>query len=295
MLQRNPPQVAVLDIGLPGIDGFEVVRRLRARGGTTPVLLLTARDAIEDRVRGLELGADDYLVKPFATPELVARIRALARRNAAEDQHPARWATWSGRRRRAAPASASARWNCRRANGRCSNTCCSRRAGWCRSSRSSTPSLPWGEDLTLNAVEVYVSRLRLKLDGAGLALRTIRGFGYMLEAAPHEQPPRHPEYPIAAAEMAGRPDPGRQPGRRRADLSAGLDPGPACFRRRFAHECGCLGSPRACRRSARAVERPADDGAGEASWVALHDGQGRLIAGSAQLDGAPRAGMRDAI
>src|SRR6478672_2509228 len=61
LLQRSAVAVAVLDIGLPGIDGFEVVRRLRARGATVPVLLLTARDAVEDRVRGLELGADDYL------------------------------------------------------------------------------------------------------------------------------------------------------------------------------------------------------------------------------------------
>src|SRR3954466_3906130 len=82
LLQHTTVAGAVLDIGLPGIDGFEVVRRLRARGSRLPVLLLTARDAVEDRVRGLELGADDYLVKPFATPELVARIRALARRHA---------------------------------------------------------------------------------------------------------------------------------------------------------------------------------------------------------------------
>jgi two-component system response regulator MtrA len=69
----------VLDIGLPGIDGFEVVRRLRARASNVPVLLLTARDAIEDRVRGLESGADDYVVKPFNPKELVARIRARLR------------------------------------------------------------------------------------------------------------------------------------------------------------------------------------------------------------------------
>ena len=84
LLQRSQAAVAVIDIGLPGIDGFEVVRRLRERGSAMPVLLLTARDAIEDRVRGLETGADDYLVKPFASAELVARIRALARRAAAK-------------------------------------------------------------------------------------------------------------------------------------------------------------------------------------------------------------------
>ena len=81
VLQRLKVAAVVLDIGLPGIDGFEVVRRLRARGDAVPVLLLTARDAVQDRVHGLELGADDYLVKPFAAPELVARLKALVRRS----------------------------------------------------------------------------------------------------------------------------------------------------------------------------------------------------------------------
>lgn len=81
MLQRSEVTVAVVDIGVPGIDGFEIVRRLRARGSALPVLLLTARDAIQDRVFGLETGADDYLVKPFALAELLSRVRALARRS----------------------------------------------------------------------------------------------------------------------------------------------------------------------------------------------------------------------
>src|SRR6185436_2788249 len=72
--------LVILDIGLPGIDGFEVLRRLRSTDHRLPVLVLTARDQIEDRVHGLELGADDYMVKPFAMPELVARVRALLRR-----------------------------------------------------------------------------------------------------------------------------------------------------------------------------------------------------------------------
>ena len=76
--------VIVLDVMLPGLDGFQVVRRLRADGVWSPVLMLTARDAIEDRVAGLEGGADDYLVKPFAFEELVARLRALGRRGPVE-------------------------------------------------------------------------------------------------------------------------------------------------------------------------------------------------------------------
>ena len=174
--------VAVLDIGLPGIDGFEVVRRLRARGGVLPVLLLTARDAVEDRVRGLETGADDYLVKPFATAELIARIRALARRHA--------------------PLSAVLTLGCltldsatRRARiGESAIDLSVREWGVLEYLLQHTGRvvskqqiidaiLPWGDDVTPNAVEVYVSRLRLKLDGAGVAIRTIRGFGYLLEAA----------------------------------------------------------------------------------------------------------------
>lgn len=78
--ERLLPDVIVLDVGLPGMDGLAVCRRLRAKGLATPVLMLTARDAVPDRVAGLEAGADDYLVKPFATEELVARLRALTRR-----------------------------------------------------------------------------------------------------------------------------------------------------------------------------------------------------------------------
>ena len=77
----TPYDVMVLDIMLPGIDGFELTRRLRERGVETPILMLTARDAVDDRVTGLEAGADDYLVKPFALREVVARLRALTRRH----------------------------------------------------------------------------------------------------------------------------------------------------------------------------------------------------------------------
>ena len=76
----RPPDAVVLDIGLPTIDGLDVCRRMRAAGDDTPVLMLTARDAVEDRVEGLDAGADDYLVKPFALAELLARLRALLRR-----------------------------------------------------------------------------------------------------------------------------------------------------------------------------------------------------------------------
>jgi two-component system response regulator MprA len=79
-LALRPPDAVILDIGLPTIDGLDVCRRIRAAGDDTPVLMLTARDAIDDRVHGLDAGADDYLVKPFALAELLARLRALLRR-----------------------------------------------------------------------------------------------------------------------------------------------------------------------------------------------------------------------
>ena len=80
LMNAQPFDLAVLDVMLPGHDGFEILSTIRRRGIKTPVLLLTSRDAVEDRVRGLDIGADDYLVKPFAFPELLARIRVLLRR-----------------------------------------------------------------------------------------------------------------------------------------------------------------------------------------------------------------------
>jgi two-component system OmpR family response regulator len=84
MAEATPYDAIVLDVMLPGLDGFEVCRRLRGAGVWTPVLVLTARDAVEDRVTGLDIGADDYLSKPFAFAELLARLRSLARRGATE-------------------------------------------------------------------------------------------------------------------------------------------------------------------------------------------------------------------
>ncbi|CAN7290327.1 response regulator transcription factor [Pseudoduganella sp. LjRoot289] len=176
--------VVVLDIGLPGIDGFEVVRRLRARGSSTPVLLLTARDAIEDRVRGLELGADDYLVKPFATPELVARLRALVRRNAPKPSVLAMGdLVLDGDTKRARVKDRSIELSAR--EWAVLEYLLQHGARVVSKQQIIDAILPWGEELTLNAVEVYISRLRLKIADAGITIRTIRGFGYMLEQAPH--------------------------------------------------------------------------------------------------------------
>src|ERR1700685_3590060 len=80
LLAEHPADAVILDVMMPGIDGLEVCRRMRSAGDRTPVLMLTARDGIDDRVTGLDVGADDYMVKPFALRELMARLRALLRR-----------------------------------------------------------------------------------------------------------------------------------------------------------------------------------------------------------------------
>lgn len=182
-LTSREMSVTVLDIGLPGIDGFEVVRRLRARGSHTPVLLLTARDDVQDRVRGLEIGADDYLVKPFAAPELVARLRALVRRsnprqvdlqiNGLQLDPFTRRAMVDGQ-----VVELSAReWAVLEYLMQNASRVVSKQ-------QIIDAILPWGEEVTLNAVEVYVSRLRSKIASAGIAIKTIRGFGYLLEPNP---------------------------------------------------------------------------------------------------------------
>jgi two-component system OmpR family response regulator len=173
--------LVILDIGLPGMDGFEVLRRLRAVPDPAPVLLLTARDALDDKVRGLDLGGDDYVAKPFAMSELVARVRALIRRSQARAgpkvvhgplvlDSVARRAYLSG-----APLELAAReWAVLEV--------LLARSGRIVSKDSIIQAVVgWGDDLSANAIEVYISRLRAKLEPAGIRIRTVRGFGYMLE------------------------------------------------------------------------------------------------------------------
>jgi DNA-binding response OmpR family regulator len=175
--------VLVLDIGLSDIDGFEVLRRLRERGGDVPVLILTARDAIEDRVRGLRSGADDYLVKPFAMAELVARIGALARRRQGRSDEQIRLGALRLDRaaRRAlvndAPLALTLReWSVL--------VYLVSQVGRVVSKEQIVAAISgWDEAPSENAIEVYVSRLRAKLGGSGVAIRSIRGFGYLVEEA----------------------------------------------------------------------------------------------------------------
>ena len=181
-LEHEPFDVVLLDLGLPGMDGFDLLKRLRKRGNTVPVIVISARDALGDRVRGLDLGADDYLVKPFEHAELEARVRALIRR-------------------RSTPVPPQLSY------GRVSLDLAAREARIDEERVELTPrewalmelfltqprvalakerivqSLSsWDEGVSANAVEVYISRLRAKFESAGLRIRTVRGFGYMLES-----------------------------------------------------------------------------------------------------------------
>lgn len=174
----------VLDVGLPQIDGFEVLRRLRSRRSAVPVLMLTARDAVEDRVAGLDLGADDYLAKPFHLSELEARVRALIRR-------------------------ANANANSELVHGRLRLDTAGRRlycddqpmdlsvrelaviellllkGGKVVTKQQIVDHLyGWDDTSSSNTVEVFVYRLRKKLESSGVDIRTVRGMGYLIEK-PH--------------------------------------------------------------------------------------------------------------
>lgn len=185
-LAAGPYDAAVLDIGLPGRDGIDVLRRLRGRGDPLPVLLLTARDEVGDRVLGLDAGADDYLVKPFDMVELEARVRALLRRGrGASGAAVARLGRLTLRGDETAPRldDLPLELSPREAG---VLAILLRRAGRVVGKPVVLQELasadPSAMDLSDSAVEVMVHRLRRKLEGSGAEIRTVRGFGYLLRA-----------------------------------------------------------------------------------------------------------------
>jgi len=172
--------LAIIDVGLPGEDGLALVRDLRRRGRNLPVLMLTARDGLSDRVSALDLGADDYLTKPFQVAELLARCRALVRRanGIASSRLSFGGLTLDLARKEVAndgvPLDLTRReWSILE--------CLVLNAGHVVSKdRLLSAIASWSEELTPNAVEVYVSRLRAKLGDAAV-IRVVRGLGYRLD------------------------------------------------------------------------------------------------------------------
>jgi two-component system response regulator MprA len=178
--ERTPPDLIVLDVAMPGLDGLAVARRLRSKGLATPILMLTARDAVPDRVAGLEAGADDYLVKPFAVQELVARLRALIRR--VGNGHTGTMLAYGDvtldvENREAMRAGRQIELTARetallelllREPGRVLT-------------RERALDVIWEDAAEPNVVDRYVTRLRRKL-GAPPLIKTVRGSGFTLRA-----------------------------------------------------------------------------------------------------------------
>ncbi len=180
-IATEPYRLVLLDLGLPGGDGLAVLREARARGASVPIVILTARDGVAERVRGLDLGADDYVVKPFDLDELAARIRAVLRRHAGQADstlahgdlaldlatHEVRW--------RGAPVAVSPREFALLA------ALIERPGAVLSRAQLEERVYGWGEEVASNAIEVHVHHLRRKLSED--VIRTVRGAGYALGAA----------------------------------------------------------------------------------------------------------------
>lgn len=177
-------QLLILDLGLPDMDGLELLRQQRRGGATLPVLILTARDELHDRIRGLDAGSDDYLVKPFEIGELEARVRALLRRGQASGQVVQFGLLEFDRATRSAGVAGEVLALTAREVAVLELLLL--RPGKVVSKQQIMESLyDWNADANPSAVEVFVSRLRRKLDEAraGVSIRVLRGLGYRLEAA----------------------------------------------------------------------------------------------------------------
>jgi two-component system OmpR family response regulator len=180
-LKVSDVDLIILDIGLPGMDGFTWLRRLRSRGGEQAVLVLTARDALADRVHGLKLGADDYLSKPFAPEELSARVSALARRGRAIRSRVIEHGplTIDLARKRAIisgkPIELPQREHA------ILEYLFSNIDAIVGKEKIAGAVASWDEHISPNAIEVHISRLRAKLEPAGIHIRTVRGLGYIVE------------------------------------------------------------------------------------------------------------------
>jgi two-component system, OmpR family, response regulator len=188
----------ILDLGLPKMAGLEVLRRLRARNSRLPVLILTASDSIEQRVKGLDLGADDYMPKPFALSELEARVRALTRRGAGGGPTVIKHGPLSyDQVGRIAYMNEQMLDLSARELGLLEVLL--QRTGRLVSKEQLVDHLcEWGEEVSNNAIEVYVHRLRKKIEGGGVRIATVRGLGYCLEKFTDPSPQNAPSTPTAS-------------------------------------------------------------------------------------------------
>lgn len=182
MATDEPYALMTLDLGLPDLSGFDVLRQLRRDKIKTPVLILTARDAIEDRVSGLDLGADDYLLKPFEPSELEARIRALLRRSQGEASPEMTIGTLTIDQTKAVAKVDGRELELRRREWAVLERLVARVGKVVSKDRLTAEVFGYDDVVAPNAIEVYVGRLRRKLEPDGPEIRTIRGLGYMLVA-----------------------------------------------------------------------------------------------------------------
>jgi two-component system OmpR family response regulator len=172
----------VLDLGLPKLGGFEVLKRLRAKNNKTPVLILTATDSIESRVNGLDLGADDYLSKPFNLAELEARVRALIRRGQAGGSAIIKIGQLSLDTINHLASHLDENLHLSAREFAVLEILMLKQGKVVSKTQMLEKLCNFDEDITDNALEVYLHRLRKKLDDCDISIRTIRGLGYLLEA-----------------------------------------------------------------------------------------------------------------
>jgi two-component system, OmpR family, response regulator len=180
-LAAQPFDLLILDLGLPRLSGLEVLKRLRTRDSAVPVLILTASDSVEQRVKGLDLGADDYMAKPFALSELQARVRALTRRAAGGVQTMLKHGPLT-----LDPVGHVACINDHTLDLSARELSLLeillQRPGRLVSKEQLVDHLcGWGEEVSNNAIEVYVHRLRRKIELGGVRIVTVRGLGYCLD------------------------------------------------------------------------------------------------------------------
>jgi len=183
-LQSSDYALAIIDVGLPRLDGFALLGKLRSRGQRLPVLMLTARGEVRDRVQGLNLGADDYLAKPFDLAELEARVKALLRRSyaAGEQQQQCGALLYELNDRRFSvsgePLALTAREQA------VLESLIGRPGRVLSKEQLAAKVFGLNQEASLEAIEIYIHRLRKKLSGSGVQIVTFRGLGYLLEAAP---------------------------------------------------------------------------------------------------------------